>query len=150
MSDVEIGFDADAVQAALAATAEALRAELEARIKAKVSGDVLHVRSGALIDSISTDVEVTGDDVAITAASTGVPYAAILERGGKTAAHDIVAMKTKALAFVAGGAQHFAKKVHHPGSRIKAYAYLLATLDEMSPEMERNLKDAVLAALGTP
>lgn len=148
MTDFDFGFDIEAVQAALAAEAEALRAELEARIRAKLSGELLRVRTGALLESISTDVEDDGDALDITAESSGVPYAQILEQGGKTAAHDIVAVKAKALAFVAGGARRFAKVVHHPGSVIKAYAYLSGTLDEMSDEMETRLKEAVLAALG--
>jgi phage gpG-like protein len=109
---------------------------------------VLNVRSGALLASISSNVEDDGAAIAIAAGSTGVPYAEILEQGGKTAAHDIIAVKAKALSFVAGGAQRFAKLVHHPGSVIRAYAYLSGALDEMSDEMETGLQDAVLEALG--
>ncbi|MGO9007614.1 MAG: hypothetical protein ACLQIQ_08595 [Beijerinckiaceae bacterium] len=148
MTDFEITFDADAVQAALVSEAETLRAALEDRIRAKLSGDVLHIRSGALLNSISSDLEDDGSGVAVTAQSSGVPYAAILEYGGKTAAHEIVAVKSKALAFVMGGERVFAKSVHHPGSVIKAYAYLGSALDEFANEIETSLKDAVLAALG--
>lgn len=145
---IDIAFDAEAVQAALVARADQLRAMLEDRIKQNLSGDVLAVRSGALLNSIATDLEDDGTDVTVTAQSTGVPYAAILEYGGKTAAHDIVAVKGQALAFIVGGAQRFARVVHHPGSTIKAYGYLGGALDELEGEITSGLKDAVLEALG--
>lgn len=148
MTDVDLGFDADLVKAALIEEAQSMRADLETRIRDKLSGEVLNVRSGALLASISTRVEEDGDDIVITAASSGVSYAAILENGGKTAAHDIVAVKAKALAFLAHGAQHFAKSVHHPGSVIRAYHYLSGSLDEISHDMEERLTSAVLRTLG--
>ncbi|MGP0057841.1 MAG: hypothetical protein ACLPID_00930 [Beijerinckiaceae bacterium] len=148
MMDFEITFDADAVQAALVEQAATLRAALEDNIRTKLSGDVLHIRSGALLNSISSDLEDDGSAITVTAQSEGVPYAAILEYGGRTAAHEIVAVKARALAFVMGGASVFAKSVHHPGSVIKAYAYLASSLEESAGEIETSLKDAVLAALG--
>jgi phage gpG-like protein len=148
MSDLAAAFDVDAVGAALAGEAEILREALEERIRAKLSGDVLRVRSGALLNSISVDVEDDGAGLTLTAGSSGVPYAAILEYGGKTAAHDIVAVKGKALAFVVGGQKIFAKSVHHPGSLIRAYAYLSSSLEEAAADIEIGLKEAVLAALG--
>ena len=148
MTDVDLGFDAALLKAALIEEAQSLRADLETRIRLKLSGEVLNARSSALLQSISTGVEEDGDDIVITATSSGVPYAAILENGGKTAAHDIVAVKARALAFVAGGAQRFAKRVHHPGSVIKAYRYLSDSLDEISLGAEERLKSAALRALG--
>ena len=68
--------------------------------------------------------------------------------GGKTAAHDIVAVKAKALAFLAHGAQHFAKSVHHPGSVIRAYRLSGGPLDEILHDMEERLTSAVLRTLG--
>jgi phage gpG-like protein len=148
MTEFDLGFDADAVVAALADQAETAQADLEARIRGKLSGEVLHVRSGALLGSINTEVEDDDGSINITAGSSGVPYAAILEHGGKTAAHEIVAVKAKALAFLMGGARVFAKSVHHPGSLIRAYAYLSGTLDEAAGDMEANLTHAIYAALG--
>ena len=53
-----------------------------------------------------------------------------------TSYKEIVAMKGKALAFVMGGARVFAKSVHHPGSVIKAHAYLASSLAETATEIE--------------
>ena len=146
MSD--IAFDADMVEVALVARADRLRALLEDKIKQNLSGDVLTTRSGALLNSISTDLEDDGSEISVTAESRGVPYAAILEYGGKTAAHEIVATKMKALAFIVGGERRFAKTVHHPGATIKAYAYMGGALDEIEGEIRSGLKDAVLETLG--
>ncbi|MGH6839643.1 MAG: hypothetical protein ACREDT_12765 [Methylocella sp.] len=145
---IDVEFDTQAVQDALLSQADALRGALEDRIQRKLSGEVLETRSGALAASIISSIEDNGSDTSVSISSTGVPYAAIQEFGGKTAAHDIVAVKTKALAFSAGGAQVFAKSVHHPGSTIPARSYLGSSLVEMSDEIESGFKQAILDALG--
>ncbi len=141
-------FDAGALDDALRERADALRAALEARIQQKLSGEVLQARSGALAASIQSSVEDDGSAVSIVAASSGAAYAEIQEFGGKTAAHDIVAVKAKALAFAAGGGQVFAKRVHHPGSTIPARSFIGSSFAEMSDEIVGGLKRAVLDALG--
>jgi len=148
MIGVDVTLNADAVEAALAERADQLRSALEDRIKQNLSGDVLNMRSGALLDSVSSDLEDDGSEITISAKSEGVPYAAILEYGGKTAAHDIVATKAKALAFMTGGGERFAKRVHHPGSLIPAFAYMGSALDALQDEITSGLKEAVIATLG--
>ena len=49
--------------------------------------------------------------------------------------------KAQALAFVAGGALRFARKVEHPGSMIPERSYLRSSLDEMSGEIVAALAD---------
>ena len=126
---------------ALAAKAETLALALADAVKFdKLSGQVLAARSGALRDSIEAEVSADGDTVVATIGSVGdVKYAAIQEYGGKTGAHEILPVKGKVLAFLAGGATRFAARVEHPGSTIPAHAYLRATLDEQA--------DAIVAAL---
>ncbi|MGH6851724.1 MAG: hypothetical protein ACREDJ_00695 [Methylocella sp.] len=145
---IDVEFDAQAVQDALLGQADAVRSALEARIQQKLSGEVLQTRSGALAASIVSSIENDGSDTSVSISSTGVPYAAIQEFGGKTAAHDIVAVKAKALAFSMGGEQIFAKSVHHPGSTIPARSYLRSSLAEMRDEIESGFKQAILEALG--
>lgn len=144
---IEASFDASGVQNALLERADALREALETRIKQKLSGEALQTRSGALAASIESSVEDGGSAVTI-AASSAAPYAAIQEFGGKTAAHEIVAVNAKALAFAAGGGRVFAKSVHHPGSTIPARSYMASSAAEMSAQFVAGLKQAVLAALG--
>lgn len=146
MSDA--GLDPDAVAAALADKADALRQALEAQVIANLSGAILTSRSGRLAGSIASDLDNDGSGLTATIESDDVPYAGILEYGGKTAAHDILPSKAKALAFVTGGAQRFAKIVHHPGSTIRAFAFMGSALDDLQDEIETGLKAAVLEALG--
>jgi phage gpG-like protein len=146
---IEVEFDSQAVQNALLDRADALRSTLEARIQQKLSGEVLQTRSGALAASIISAIENDGSATSVSISGTGVPYAAIQEFGGKTAAHDIVAVKAKALAFSVGGDHIFAKSVHHPGSTIPARSYLGSSLAEMSDEIESGFKQAILEALAS-
>jgi len=144
---IAVEFDVQAVQDALLGQTDALRGALETRIQQKLSGEVLQIRSGALAASIISSIENDGSDTSVSISSTGVPYAAIQEFGGKTAAHDIVAVKAKALAFSAGGGQVFARSVQHPGSTIPARSYLGSSLAEMRDEIESGFKQAILEAL---
>jgi phage gpG-like protein len=112
-----------------------------------LSGEVLQTRSGALAASIISSIENDGSDTSVSISSTGVPYAAIQEFGGKTAAHDIVAVKAKVLEFGAGGSQLFARSVHHPGSTIPARSYLGSSLADMRDGIESDFKQAILEAL---
>ncbi len=139
--DARFDAFAGALGDALAAKAETLALALAESVKLdKLSGQVLAVRSGALRDSIAAEVAADGDAIVATVGSVGeLKYAAIQEYGGKTGAHEILPIKAKALAFIAGGAMRFATRVEHPGSTIPARSYLRATLDEES--------DAIVAAL---
>ncbi len=138
-----------ALSAAVAAKAADLAAALADRVKSdKLSGGVLNVRSGALQASIVADVSADDEGVRATVGSNGdVKYAAIQEYGGKTSAHEILPVKGKALAFLAGGALRFASKVEHPGSVIPEHAYLRSSLDEMQSDIVAALADAAAAAL---
>jgi len=139
--DARLGAFADALGDALVAKAETLAQALADAVKAdKLSGQVLAARSGALRDSIEAEVAFDGDAIVATVGSVGdLKYAAIQEYGGRTAAHEILPVKSKVLAFVVGGAMRFATRVEHPGSTIPERSYLRATLDEQS--------DAIVAAL---
>jgi phage gpG-like protein len=139
--DARLDAYAGALGDAFAAKAETLAQALADAVKLdKLSGQVLAARSGALRDSIEAEVAADGDSIVATIASVGdVKYAAIQEYGGRTAAHEILPVKGKVLAFLAGGAMRFATRVEHPGSTIPERAYLRATLDEQA--------DAIVAAL---
>jgi phage gpG-like protein len=138
------------IQAALAAKAASLAQALKAHVTDdKLSGQVLHIRSGALRASIGAEVTVDDDSVQARVFSSGdVKYAAIQEYGGHTAPHDIVPNKAQALAFLVGGRPVFAKIVHHPGSAIPERAYLRSSLADMADEIANGLKSALLEALG--
>ena len=141
-------MDPDIVLAALQAKAEQLRQLLLAKVQANLSGDVLQERSGALKASIVAEVTAESDAIVFALGSDGVPYAAIQEYGGTTAPHDIVPVKARALAFAGASGIRFARRVHHPGSRLPARSYLASARDALHDEIGAGLKAAVLEALG--
>jgi len=138
-----------AVQAALHAKAADLAERLRKHVTDdKLSGQVLQARTGALRASIGAEVsDIAGQIVARVFSSGDIKYAAIQEYGGRTAAHDIVPNKARALAFIVHGAPVFAKIVHHPGSQIPARSYLRASLADMTDQIIAEFKDAALDAL---
>ena len=76
------------MSAALSDKANALAAELEAKVQQKLAGGVLNPRTGALARSIVTTIEDSATDVSVTVATTGdVKYAAIHEFGGTIPPH---------------------------------------------------------------
>ena len=123
--------DEDAVRAVVVQRCTAFALEWEALAKKKLSGDVLNVRTGALRSSVSHEIADDGDTVTVKVFSSGVPYAAIHEYGGVTKPHDIVPTKAKALHFVMGGKDVFAKVVHHPGSRMPERSYIRSSLTDL-------------------
>jgi phage gpG-like protein len=138
----------EAYPAGLAAALSAKTAELADALADlvkddKLSGAVLDGRSGALRDSIRASVTADADSVSASVSSEGdLKYAAIQEYGGKTGAHEILPVKAQALAFIANGAQSFARRVEHPGSLIPERSYLRSSLDEMRGEIVAALAEA--------
>lgn len=124
-----------------------LTLKLEAHIKKdKLSGQVLNVVSGDLRASVHSilPVEQSGGTVRGHVAQSGdVKYGAIHEFGGKTPPHDIYPTKAKALAFMMGGKQVFAKVVHHPGSTMPERSYMRSGLADMKDEISDRLTAAV-------
>ena len=137
-----------AVTAALLAKARSLAEQLRLHVvEDKLSGQVLHERTGALKASIQAEVAVDGAVIRTRVFSAGdLKYALIQEYGGQTAAHDILPNKAQALAFLVGGRQVFAKIVHHPGSRIPERSYLRSSLNDMAETIAADLKAAALDA----
>jgi phage gpG-like protein len=136
-----------AARAAVADASAALADQLYALVEAKLSGEVLQSRTGALAASVEVEGPALADAGVLTSVSAGTRYAAIQEYGGVTAPHDILPSRARALAFVMGGRQVFAARVHHPGSHIPERSYLRASLAEMAPAIEAGMRAAVLGAL---
>ena len=125
------------------------------RIQQKLSGEVLHVRTGLLRKSIGrTQALVLDNEVRSTVGSgaefghASVIYAAIHEFGGVTKPHEIRAKNAKALAFQGRGGMVFRRAVHHPGSRIPARSYIGSTLTEREPDYRESIGGAVADFFG--
>jgi phage gpG-like protein len=138
----------DQLRAALTEKVQALASALYAQVVGvNLSGSILNARSGALRDSIQIEVQAQDARIDAKIFSDGdVPYAAILEFGGKTAAHEILPDKTRALAFLTNGKQVFARRIQHPGSTFAARSYLGGALDDASGEIVSTLREVIAAA----
>jgi phage gpG-like protein len=132
---------------ALSSKANALAAELQAKIQQKLSGAVLNQKSGALARSIVTTVDDSSANISVSIATTDIKYAAIHEFGGVIPPHEIVPDKAKALAFMVGGKQVFAARVNLPAIAMPERSYMRSSLAEMADEIGDGLREAVVDAL---
>jgi HK97 gp10 family phage protein len=132
----------DRLRSGIVRTVTRLGFQLEARVKQKLSGEVLKVRTGTLRNSINTRVAQTASSVT-AAVGTNVKYARIQEFGGHTPPHTILPKRGRVLAFEWKGQQVFFRKVQHPGSRIPEHSFLRSALREMEPRIKAELEAAV-------
>jgi len=131
------------IKAAVARAVAESAAEVTRGAKAKLSDDVLRVKTGRLRRSVHFSLGGTSEAPSATI-GTNVEYAGIHEFGGQTKAHLIEALNAKALAFkTATGETVFAKIVHHPGSKMPERSFLRSTLGEQ----ERSIKDRIDQAI---
>jgi phage gpG-like protein len=137
------------VHAAIVRKVHALRLELESKIKGdKLSGQVLHVVSGDLRRSIFSGVEDKGDIVEGWAKQSGdVPYGAIHEFGGIIHIPEILPVKAKALHWVSGGKDVFAKRARAHDVTMPTRSFMRSSLEDMREEIVTGLKDVVLQEL---
>ncbi len=138
----------DRMRDALSSRANALAAELQAKIQQKLSGTVLNQKSGALARSIVATIDDASANVTATiATSADIKYAAIQEFGGVIPPHEILPDKAKALAFVVGGKQAFAARVNLPAVTMPERSYMRSSLAEMADEIGKGLSVAVVEAM---
>jgi phage gpG-like protein len=138
----------DRLRMALAEKAGSLAAALEARVRQKLEGGVLNMRSGALARAIVTTITEASGDVTVDVAVAGdIKYAAIHEFGGVIPPHEIVPDKAKALAFLVGGKQAFAERVNLPAITMPERSYLRSSLAEMTDTIREDLSEAVTEAV---
>lgn len=79
-------------------------------------------KSGTLSSSFQLSVSATAATI-----SNPMPYAALHQFGGRTAPHTIEPRRARALHWISGGGDHFARRVHHPGSNIPARPFIPIT-----------------------
>ena len=116
-----------------------------AKVKGKLSGEVLKNRTNHLRGSIHGEVNDLGDKIeGIT--GTNVVYAHIHEYGGVTPPHIIEAKNAMALHFFMGGREMFLKRVNHPGSKIPERSFLRSSLREMRPTIINEYEKSVSKA----
>lgn len=136
-----------ALRARLAPVFADVAATLYARVIEKLDGEVVQRRTGRLQSSIFS----SSDD---RSASVGVdtdlaPYGAALEFGATIPAQLIAAKNAKALAFLVGGRQVFAKHVNRPAFVLPPHSFLRTALTELAPDLLAEIEGAV-AEVVTP
>ena len=114
----------------------------------KLSGQVLHNRTGTLRRSINFDLRES-DKVIGAAVGTNVEYAAIHEFGGRTKPHRIEARFARALHFHWQGKEWFRKWVNHPGSVMPERSFLRSALAENQDWIREEVEMATRRALGS-
>jgi hypothetical protein len=122
--------------------------QLQAKIQAKLSGEILKPQTGALRSSVT--VEGPTVDGAVIRGSVGVAegptsgYARI-HTLGHSGVYEIIATKRRALAFMLDGKKTFAKRVSHPA--IPAKPFVHPALEENRSEIIQELAQAVASVL---
>jgi phage gpG-like protein len=140
-----LGVMPDRLRAALAEKIDALAQTLFAQVVGvNLSGGVLNTRSGSLRDSIRMQASQQDGAIGVEIFSDGdLPYAAIQEYGGKTAAHEILPDKARVLAFALNGSRVFARRIQHPGSQIPERSYLRSALEDQGEDIAQGLTTVV-------
>lgn len=130
-------------------------AKLQRKIQAeKLEGQVLHHRSGKLINSIRMiPAEISGSRVIGLVEGAGGPawYGAIHEQMPGTSfasphAYDIVPVNKKALAFLLNGKQVIVRRVHHPAA--KERSFMRTAFAEMQTQIVAELQQAITSVTG--
>jgi phage gpG-like protein len=135
------------VRAAVLRAVETSAARVTAAAKAKLSDDVLRVRTGRLRRSVHY-VMGGGPDAPSAAIGTNVEYAAIHEFGGTTKPHEIVPVNARVLAFRgSSGDPVFATRVFHPGSKMPQRSFLRSALAAEQEAIRERINAAVKGAI---
>lgn len=117
-------------------------------VRDKLSGQVLNQRSGKLAGSIRVVLATfDGDTISAGVEGAGGPawYGRLFELTG-SAAHDIVPVRAKALAFYVGGVLVFARKVHIPAMAPRPF--MAPAWDELRQNTQMRIVEAMNGVTG--
>ncbi|HXP71761.1 MAG TPA: hypothetical protein VOA88_20970 [Candidatus Dormibacteraeota bacterium] len=122
----------------------ALMFQLQSKIVSeKLSGQVLHRRTGVLAGSVRTlPVTVAGNQISSGVASSSGPafYGKIHEVGGSRP-YQIFATKARALQFMQGPRTVYAQNIIHPPAKMRAF--MRPSLIESAQEIRNELQAAI-------
>jgi hypothetical protein len=142
---------ADRIREELALQMETTMENLQDYIKqSKLSGQSVNVRSGRLRAAVSHRVLLEGKDIRgeVFIPLAQVPYAGVLNDGGRTRPHTILPRSRYSLRFIAGdGATVFARRVNHPGSQFSARNFMGGGLTDMTQRILKDLQEAAVRGL---
>jgi len=110
-------------------------------VRAKLSGEVLRSRSGALRASLRAAIAEDADGFQARVWSDGsLPYAHVQEYGGRIAVPEIVPKNAKALAFPYGGRLVFARRVRAHVVTIPERSYMRSSLEDFAPAFADSIR----------
>ena len=113
---------------------------------AMLRGDIQEaapVRSGRLASSIRYERNSAGGATVSGRIGTHVPYAGYVVGG--TLPHLIRPVAARSLHWVSGGQGHFARLVHHPGTRANPFAR--RAIEEKMDRVRDSYRDAMIEAM---
>lgn len=143
-----LGSMPERVRAALLKKTYALAVQLADRVRRKLSGEVLNVRTGNLRASIFEDVQSDAASVIGRVYSSGdVKYAAAHEFGATIRIPEIVPVKAKALHFIIGGKDIFAMRARAHDVVLPERSFLRSSLVDMKAQIIAGLQEAVQEGL---
>lgn len=116
-------------------------------VEGKLSGQVLHVRSGTLRRSITYTVRDDEDGIVGTV-GTNLEYAPIHEYGGTIHVPEIRPRKAKALHFYVGGASVFAMRARAHDVRMPQRSFLRSALADRREAFLAAVRAAIAEILG--
>ncbi|MGH6878879.1 MAG: hypothetical protein ACREHV_16085 [Rhizomicrobium sp.] len=117
-------------------------------VQAKLSGEVLNARSGALLRSIHAETDEDADGIGARVFSDGsVPYAHIQEFGGRMSIPALAPVSAKVLAFAYGGRMVFAKRTVAHVVDIPERSYMRASLAGFASIFADGIRKLVADAL---
>lgn len=125
-----------------------LHARLQQKIQTeKLSGQVLHHRTGKLINSIRMiPAETTGAQLVGYVEGAGGPaWYGRLHETGTGNSYEIVPVGKKALAFLVQGKQVIVRRVRH--GPIQERSFMRTSLEEMQPTIVSEMQEAVARAI---
>jgi phage gpG-like protein len=120
-----------------------LAIELQTHVKEdKLSGQVLHNKTGTLRRSINQRVDEEGDTF-VARVGTNVKYAGIHEFGGTIPSHVVQAKNAQALRFAIGGDFIFRKSVVIPDVQMPERSFLRSALADITPQIKAEIAMAL-------
>ncbi|HWE72493.1 MAG TPA: hypothetical protein VG328_04980 [Stellaceae bacterium] len=115
------------------------------RVLANLAGDAVKDNSGKLRDALVEASDMRSASIGVDGGA--VPYAGALEFGASIPEQLIAIKNGKALAFIVGGSQVFAKQVTHPAFVLPPHSFLRSALADLAPDALAMVDDAVGEAM---
>ena len=144
-----IGLKNSAAKVELKKAIDLMAIKTLARVKLKLSDDVLHVKTGRLRRSVTQSVTEDSSGI-VGVVGTNVSYAKVHElgfSGTQSVAQSLRTIKTAFGKAIKGGPVTFSVSAHTRSVNYPARSFLATSIEELKPEFEESIKKAVNKAM---